>query len=569
MTRRSWTAGVALLGIVAAGAALNRAAVRGTLDMDDFAQRAMIEGKLTPRRGPLNLYDLVADDNRAALLDRGVIPWWSDPHLTVRFLRPLPSLSVWLDHRLFGNDPFGPHILSFLWWAAAVLAAHVLYRIAVGNRPAWIATVVFAVSPSLVIPLTWLANRSVLLSLTFGALALAVYVRWRGGRSRALGMATAGAFAAAALTGEYALSLIGYLIAFEALRCAEPIRRRVAGMLPAVGPLVLYSVVRAVLGYGTAGTGYYRDPTTDFGGYLQALPKTCSALLASAWLGAGVSAPWLASPFVQAALIILAGVLVGGVLRRARRDSFQEESHGGSWLACGSVFALLPIAATEPGWRLLGLAALGVSAAVGVLVDAAIRRIRRPFRPSLLFGVAVLVALIHLVIAPVQTRRVSLSEVEDQIRSLARFTTVPQKARSVDTVLVVRANNGLTALTAPFILRDEAPKHWLVLSHTFDQTAAIRTSKSSVEVVQENAALFPIGPNGIVRTAPFSVGDVVETTALRATVLRIDEAGRPLAVRYEFGRDLDGSDVAWISEGRSGFGDVAPPPVGIGVRLAP
>lgn len=204
-----------------------------------------------------------------------------------------------------------------------------------------------------------------------------------------------------------------------------------------------------------------------------------------------------------------------------------------------------------------------------MLVDRGIRSFRRPVRPSLLRGVAVLAVLIHLVVAPFQTRRISLAEVEDQIRSLARFTTVPQKARSVDTVLVVRANNGLTALTAPFILREDAPKHWLVLSHTFDQTAAIRISNSSVEVVQENAALFPIGSNGIVRTKPFSVSNVVETAALRATVLRIDESGRPLAVRYEFGRDLDGPGVAWISEGRSGFSEVMPPPVGIGVRLAP
>ena len=113
------------------------------------------------------------------------------------------------------------------------------------------------------------------------------------------------------------------------------------------------------------------------------------------------------------------------------------------------------------------------------------------------------------------------------------------------------------------------PKHWLVLSHTFERTAAIRTSVSAVEVVQENTALLPLGPAGIIRTAPFRAGDVVETAALRATVLRVDDAGRPLAVGYEFNRNLDGSDVAWISEGRSGLSEVVPPPVGIGVRLAP
>lgn len=558
-----------LLGVLTAGAVVNRAALRATLDLDDFAQRAMIEGTLTPRRGPFNLYDLIADDNRAALLDRGVIPWWSDPHLRVRFLRPLPSLLVWVDHRLFGNDAFGPHVWSFLWWAAAVLAAHLLYRTATSQRAAWIATTVFTLSPTLAIPLVWLANRSILVSLTFGALALALYVRWRNDRRRALGFATAGAFGAAALTGEYALCLIGYLIAFELCRRAEPIRRRLIGLLPAVGPLLLYAAARAALGYGTAGTGFYRDPTTASGIYLQALPRTFSSLLASAWLGADVTAPGLASQFIQTMLIVGAGVLVVGTVWSARRELSGTMSRGGPWLACGSLLALLPLAATEPSRRLLGVAALGVSGAVGVLLDKGIRRIGRPIRPSLVVGVAAVAAFIHLVVAPFQTRQLSFGAVEDQIQNLARFATVPHRARSVDTALVVRANYGLTVLSAPFLLREEAPKHWVVLSHTFEQTAAIRTSTSSVEVVQENTPLFPLGPTGIVRTAPFRAGDVVETAVLRATVLRVDEAGRPLAVRYELNRDLDGADVAWISEGRSGFSEVAPPPVGIGVRLAP
>jgi hypothetical protein len=569
MTFRSWTAGVVLLGALAAGAVVNRAALRGTLDLDDFAQRAMIEGTLTPRRGPFNLYDLIADDNRTALLDRGVIPWWSDPHLTIRFLRPLPSLLVWMDHRLFGNRAFGPHLLSFLWWAAAVLAAHLLYRTATTKQAAWIATTVFALSPALAIPLVWLANRSILVSLTFGALALALYVRWRNDGRRALGLATAGAFGAAALTGEYALCLFGYLLAFELCRCAEPLRRRLTGVLPAVGPLLLYAAARAALGYGTAGTGFYRDPTTDPGTYLQALPRTFSALLASTWLGADVTAPWLASQFLQTMLIVGAGVLIVGTVWGVRREWSGTMLGGGSWLACGSIVALLPLAATEPSRRLLGVAALGVSGAVGLLLEKGMGKLRPPVRPSFMIGVAALAGSIHLALAPFQTRRLSFDAVEDQVQNLARFATVPQRARSVDTALVVRANYGLTVLSAPFLLREDAPKHWVVLSHTFEQTAAVRTSVSSVEVVQESAPLFPLGPTGIVRTAPFRAGDVVETAVLRATILRIDEAGRPLAVRYELNRDLDSADVAWISEGRSGFSEVVPPPVGIGVRLAP
>jgi hypothetical protein len=569
MRRRSWRAALLLVGTLAAGATLNRTAVHATLSMDDFAQRAMIEGKLTPRRGPFNLYDFIADDNRSALLDRGVIPWWSEPHLTIRFLRPLPSLLVWVDHRLFGSDPFWPHVLSFLWWGAAVFAAHVLYRTVVGERAGRIATVIFALSPTLAVPLVWLASRSILLTLTFGALALALYVRWRNERRAALAVLTCCAFAAAALTGEYALCLGGYLIAFELCRRDEAVRARLIGALPAVVPLLIYAGIHAVLGYGSEGSGFYRDPSTNFAFYMQTLPRTLAALLASAWLNAQVNAPWLASGATQATLIVAAGVLAVGTVWAVRRQRTPSFPVGAAWLACGSVIGLFPLAATEPTRRLLGIAVLGIGGALGVLLDAGVRRLRWPLKPSSLLGLAALATLIHVVVAPLQTRGISVAEVDDDIRSLARFKTVPQRARSIDTVLVVRANNGLTALSAPFVLDDSAPNHWLVLSHTFDQTAAIRTSPSSLQVVQDKAPLFPLGPLGLIRTTPFREGDVVQTAALRATVLKVDDAGRPLAVQYEFNRDLDGPGVVWISEGRSGFSEVIPPPVGIGVRLAP
>ena len=570
MTSRSWTAGIVVLGALAVGAVANRAALHAPLEMDDVAQRAMIEGTLTPRRGPLNLYDFVADDNRAALLERGVIPWWSDPHLVTRFLRPLPSVLVWLDHRLFGYGALGPHILSFLWWVGAVLAAHLLYRRALGTGPALAATLVFALSPTFAIPLVWAANRNVIVTLSFGAIALTLYARWRDDRRRVQGIATAAAFSATALTGEYALCLVGYLVAFELCRRAEPARRRLTGVLPALVPFLLYTVARAALGYGAMASGFYRDPTADFSAYVDALPRAMSTLLAASWLGVDVLSPWLASSAFRAILLLGGVALVVATVWRARQGRPIADHRGGAqWLACGSVIALLPLASTEPSRRLLGVAAIGVSGAVGAILAAGIRPVSPPVRRAALIGVAALAVFVHVVSAPFQTRGLSRDAVEETIANLARFNTVPGRARSLDTTLVIRANFGLTVLSAPYLLREGAPKHWWVLSHTFAQTAAIRTSPRSIEVVQEKVPLFPIGPTGIVRTARFNAGDVVEIPGLRATVLRVDDGGRPMTVRYEFDRDLDSSDVAWIAEGRSGFVEVVPPSVGIGVRLAP
>jgi len=130
-------------------------------------------------------------------------------------------------------------------------------------------------------------------------------------------------------------------------------------------------------------------------------------------------------------------------------------------------------------------------------------------------------------------------------------------------------NEGLPLLSGPYLLREEAPRHWRVLSHTYEKTTAVRISPRSIEVSQDSVPLFPIGRNGIVRTTPFKAGDVTEISGLRATVLRVDESGVPLAVRYDFDRDLDGPDVAWIAEHRSGFASLVPPPVGFGVQLGP
>lgn len=559
---------VVLLSL-AAGVISNRAALRAPLEMDDVAQRAMIEGKLTPRRGPFNLYDFVADDNRGALLDRGVIPWWSEPNLVTRFLRPLPSVLVWLDHRLFGYGALGPHALSFLWWVAAVMAAHVLYRTTLGTGTALAATAVFALSPTLAIPLVWAANRNVIVTLTFGAIALALYARWREERRPVLGVATAAAFVATALTGEYALCFIGYLIAFEMCRRADRPLRRLIGALPAVVPLVVYAVTRATLGYGARASGFYRDPIADGGAFAEALPRTFSVLMAASWLGVDVMSAWLASHSFRALLIIGGGVLAVGSVWTAQRSRSMADSGGGAWLACGSVLALLPLAATEPSRRLLGVTALGVSGSVSVVLANGIRRNGLTLRRVAVIGAAAVAVFIHLAAAPFQTRRLSLDAVEDMVENLARFDTVPRQTRSIDTTFVIRANNGLTVLSAPYLLREEAPKHWWILSHTFEQATAVRISPRSIEVMHDTVPLFPIGPTGIVRTTPFTVGDVTQLAGLRATVLRVDQLGRPLAVRYDFDRDIDSSDVAWISEGRSGFVDVVPPPVGFGVRLAP
>ena len=126
------------------------------------------------------------------------------------------------------------------------------------------------------------------------------------------------------------------------------------------------------------------------------------------------------------------------------------DASGGAWLACGSVLALLPLAATEPSRRILGVAALGVSGALGVLVAQGVRR-ARPVRLSALVDVAalVLIAYVHVIAALIETRRLSRDAVEEENSSLARLSAVRRPSHPADTTLMLRANLPPRPLSGP------------------------------------------------------------------------------------------------------------------------
>lgn len=282
---RTSTRGRVLIGLALMLAlAVHLPVLAAPLLHDDYAQRAMVDGQIVPARGMLDLYDYVDDGDRALLLDRGALPWWTSRALTIRFLRPLSSALVWLDCKAFGYGSVGPHAHSLLWWAAAVVTVFALLRTLVPRRAAVLGTLVFAVAPCLADPLLWLANRDVIVATTFGAVGLTFYNRWRDLRRRGDAIAGALAFAAAIFAGEYAVGFAGYVLAIECVR-RDAIVRRATGLLPFVAPLTLYTALYLGLHYGAHGTGFYRSPLGDPAAYLAAAPRRAVVLLATGWFG--------------------------------------------------------------------------------------------------------------------------------------------------------------------------------------------------------------------------------------------------------------------------------------------
>ncbi|MGA3124563.1 MAG: hypothetical protein ABSF69_27720 [Polyangiaceae bacterium] len=563
--------------VLLVAAAAHWPALRAPLVLDDFAQRAMIEGRLTPSRNLFDLFDFVADDNRASLLDRGVLPWWSDPLLKTRFLRPLPSLLVWLDYELSGYHSFAPHLRSLFWWAVAVAAAGTLFRSVLSERAAAVGTLVFALSPAHTVPIWWLANRDVLVSVAVGSFALARYVRWRHGRSKRDGAISTCLWAAAMLTGEYALCFTGYVAAIEFARRGDTVARRMSGLAVFALPLFAYLGIRAALGYGVHGSGFYHDPLADLGSYISGTPRALAILLGAAWFG--IDDRWSASASLEWLVLVGAAIVLAMGIARAsasRRQDARSRS-GTLWLLVGSVLALLPVAAVQPSTRLLAVGALGVCALVGVVIDAAwtdltegMWRSREGAPTTAVTAVAALgLVYAHFIHVPVQAYWFSRRATEEEPVYSRRLAWVRENlSPSKTTVVVLRGTTPTTALAAPFMLRSTDPERWRVLTQAFGRLVAVRSGSRSLDVVQDGAEpLVYLGPTDPVRATGMAEGETFEVPGMRTTVVSVDGNGQPGRLRFEFDRDLDAPSFWWIVEGENGFREVRLPSVNQGVRL--
>ena len=87
--------------------------------------------------------------------------------------RPITGLTYWIDHRLFGPNPFGFHISNLLWHAAAALLVLVILRELWPAEPlmAFGAAALFAVHPVHTEAVSWVSGRSEVLAAFWGLLA--------------------------------------------------------------------------------------------------------------------------------------------------------------------------------------------------------------------------------------------------------------------------------------------------------------------------------------------------------------------------------------------------------------
>ncbi len=542
--------------------------------LDDYLHAAMVEGTFPTHRSAFDLYDFVDDSDRAAMLDRGLLPWWTHPQLTIRFFRPLSSALLFADHKLFGPHPFPMHLHSLAWWVIAVLGARRLFVRWFSPRAAMLATAAFAISPCHAMPLGWLANREVLLSLAFGTFALGALARFRDdGRMRDALTALVLFALALAGGGEYALCFGGYVLAIDVVRRRDRLARRLASYLPFALPALAYLAARARLGYGTAGSGFYSDPLHDPGAFVRKLPWRATALFADGWLTADASYLETWQKWAVAAFVIAFAVGLAIAVRRAFAALAPERRTTASWLALGSLFALGPVLAVVPSLRLLGIAMLGIAPTVGVVLDHAWFP-DGPEEPGRAANVERLVAIAlgfaHFVHGPMTAFLDGRQLRHDAADFAARVAWIRGHVEEPSRAEVGLVRGMAPAFFAPFGVDPSGrpPARWNVLAQC-GSVLVIRKDERAFELrVAENRSIYPAGDGNLYRSDddPLRVGDVRAASGMTATILAVGENG-PTRVRIEL--DEDPSRLLWLRDDTEELREAELPQVGFGAPFNP
>jgi hypothetical protein len=542
----------------------------GDLIADDHLQLAMVRDGT---RAPWDLFHFWHKD-RGALLSQirtGEVPWIVAPEAKLAFVRPLVSITHWLEYRLYPDFHAAMHAHSVAWYAILILAVGRLYLSLGGRRFATVlALVLFAVSSSGAVAAAWVCCRNTLVATAFGAFALTAHHRHRNGRGG--GVARITLFALALLSGETSAGSLAFFLSYALFVDRAPRASRALSVLPYVALGAAFWGTELAVGYGVSAAGIYTPPGEGWMSLVRTLVERYLPMLSLEY-GWGnlqlLGASELPSLPGMVALLGLWALAFVPAAARDRRLAF--------WLV-GTLGALVPVSFALPQTRVLVAAHIGGAASIARLVEltlapagkltlapagakltlarAGARGRRWPSK--LVAALALLWAASGLVLGPLAMAAAPIIT--------GRFAdTEKMWARTLDAAPGQDAFvAGMHWLATPVSL---ATRRELGLPSPRSVTALTSAAFAEFERVDDRT-LVVRAPSGILgplgrslRPLPFARGETIAGPRCRIEILE-PGAHDPTLVRFTFDRPLEDPSFAWFFASPVGFVKVHPPPVG-------
>lgn len=514
-----------------------------------------------------HLYEFTTGLDLSAAIRHGALPWWTSPNFHLAFFRPLSSLSLYLDYRLFGAAAWAWHLHSALWVLAFFAVCAALFRRVLPQQVAIIALAIVVCSYIPSVPGLWISNRHALIGLVPPLLGLSLHIE---GRERGLRWgAAAGLFAVAIglLASEASLGAVAYFYAYELTARDRPLRERLAALTPLTVLCGAYLTVYSLAGFGARGSGTYHDVTHDPLGFflfaISALGEHLATLFA-----------WML-PFGSQAAKQLRGylsvVLFGFVIIRYVWKSGVLSQHRVAWLALGTLGSLLPQLAAPAQSRvqvatLIGLAPL--LAAIMVAAWSAVE-VRSGFgKPWPLRLAAWCVAAVYLLLSPFAHLAAGVDlrdSAEHAMRALRAAAAAGDRPAGGSVILLHAPTHVLGMYIGS--MREHlgvTPGNGYVLSAARGPVELTRIDARTLELTALEGRMHDSELELLLRPANFAAGQSITVDPFRVDILAADR-GHPTKIRYVFNEPLERSNSIFLAWRDLALRRIAPP--GVGERL--
>ena len=540
--------------------------------MDDHLHGIMMDGDPSmpcAKVDPWDLYVLIPES--ANFIDRsvalGTAVWWRAQEFQISFLRPISSLSLYLDYLLFPGNAIWMHSVSLLWTLLLFVMVTRLYRRLDGGAVAGLAVLMFVLDDSHTYPAAWIADRNALIAGVFAVGALLLHHRARTESSLASAIAAPFCLVAALCSGEISLGIFGFLFSYALFLDPAGRRKGLMHLLPHVAVIIIWRVIYNLLGYGTYGADLYIDPLREPVAFAFAAAERIPLLLAAHFGYVPSEAHTLlldsAKPyfFTGAAIwLIFAGIVLYPLLKSSVSARF--------WFV-GTLTAAVPCAATFPANRLFLIAGIGGTALLALLVHGFLSGTITVRHRKLTWAFVGLTLYAQIITAPISTfaGMTVLKNIGTVTETAARSLTdavpspIPEK-----TVVMLVAPDMFTSAFVPFWRRAldlPVPKRVEAAVNTVSPVEIFRESETALRLTVPDGH-FGAWTHPLTRKAsvPMRPGHTVQHPGIRYEVLTASPEGEPISVRMTFDKPLDDPSLAFVVWGDDGYVPFALPAIG-------
>ncbi len=547
---------------------------------DDLTHRFFLLGHLDfqgTRTSPLNMFDFLNGDpeRTRGMVDLGLLPWWTANDIRLSFWRPLTAATHWVDYALWPNSAALMHIQNLVWFGGFIMLVVLLYRRYLGAT--WVAALaglLFAIDDAHGLPAGWIANRNTVLSAFFGALVLLVHDRWRRESWRHGALLGPGFLILGLLSGEAALAVLGYLVAYSIFLDRGSRRQRVIAFVPYGVIAGLWLMAYTMMGYGTSGSEFYVNPMSEPIKFVAVFFERAPLLLLDQ-LGFPPSSIRVLLQPTAVLIIWLWAMVFLFILGTALAPLIRHDPTARFW-ALGMILSIPPICATMPHSRLLFLAGIGgmglVAQFLGGFTEGAKWSYGRTGRRLIGRGVLVLLVVVHGIIAPLllPLNAVSAATAEPYIQKAVNDAPLGPDLAAQDLILVnppimFYAHALLTVRTLEGV---PMPRHLRVLAPGLVQLEVSRPDERTLVIRPDGGFLaFPFDNLFRKEGDRFYPGERVELTNLSVEIVGLTADGRPSEVAFRFSVPLEDPSLKWLKWEDGTYAPFEPPKPGSRILL--